>query len=76
MSYEYRSSDLDFALFLVDLTPAQVIPERWHEPHPQVVDARMFAHSVMAVESMVSPDVRKFGRRARFRNGSVLGWAS
>lgn len=59
----FRQSDLDFALFLVDLTPGQVIPERW-TPRANVDEVR-FRQELVRLERMVSPGLVVHAYRKR-----------
>jgi len=73
-AYEYRSSDLDFALFLADCDIRTLIPERWVERHPQRISTELFWKQLLQVEALVSPNLVEGSlgaRKARYRHGNI-----
>jgi hypothetical protein len=62
VTYEYRSSDLDFAEFLSRVDPIKVGRERWIG---RSVPATTFARMKTAVENQVSPELVQHNDLAR-----------
>lgn len=65
MADEFRSSDLDFAQFLLDVDPVAVGRERWSIHHLRPISEKTFALMLAQVEQAVSPELVKQSAKAR-----------